>query len=696
MRIDKIILYNFGSYVGENIFDTKMNEERNIILVGGKNGAGKTTLFTAMRLCLYGHMSFGYQNINSYYNRSVTKLINSNAKMKKPTPASVTMTIALNNGQELDFYKLHRSWILSDVLTETFSVEKNGELMGDEEIADFEKYLLSLIPPELFNLYFFDGEKIADFFMDEGGNSRIKEAFLTLCGYDTFDIMKRNFKRINNSGDSVSVAYDKYDELKANYDSIKDACVETEAELQEYKEKIENCTADIAALEKAYINSGGISEEEWNDKLLSLKEEEKRREQLNALLKKWANDVIPFIMIRDQIVAVKDQIEKENRDFKCKSFCEIIDSEIALDVLKSKATIDELKKAVLSHFGSGLEAILDLSTEQSTALLIIINDVLSFEMENISKYKKIIKRSINRTAKLRQELENSSISEVKSYMEKRANLFEEKSYLFDLQLTIEQKLSVQKDNLIVAEGEMSKAKTDLELELKKASINNISTKAIVMLDELQRVVYRNKIKEVEDFFKKEIKTLMRKTSFIDDIHIDESFNIHIYRNESFGSAKIVDLLMTNSEEQVIAMLGSSAVDLIKKASSANKLKDAITYFADSPIEIMLPVELDKGRFSNGEKQIFIMALYHSLIRLCKHEIPFIIDTPFARIDTEHRNNISKYFFSKLNGQVFILSTNEEIDSDHVRIMKDRICATYMLENIDNKQTTIVSNTYFED
>lgn len=696
MRIDKIILYNFGSYAGENIFDTKMNEERNIILVGGKNGAGKTTLFTAMRLCLYGHMSFGYQNINSYYNRAVTKLINSNAKMKKPTPASVTMTIALNNGQELDFYKLRRSWILSDVLTETFSVEKNGELMGDEEIADFEKYLLSLIPPELFNLYFFDGEKIADFFMDEGGNSRIKDAFLTLCGYDTFDIMKRNFKRINSSGDSVSVAYDRYDALKIEYDSIKDACAETEAELQECKEKIENCTADIAALEKAYTNSGGISEEEWNDKLLSLKEEEKRREHLNALLKKWANDVIPFIMIRDQIVAVKDQIEKENRDFKCKSFCEIIDSEIALDVLKSKTTVDELKKAVISHFGSGLEAILDLSTEQSTALLIIINDVLSFEMENISKYKKIIKRSINRTAKLRQELENSSISEVKNYMEKRAGLFEEKSYLFDLQLTIEQKLAMQKEKLIVVEAEMGKAKVDLEQELKKASINNISTKAIVMLDELQRIIYRNKIKEVEDFFKKEIKTLMRKTSFIDDIHIDDNFNIHIYRNEVFSSKKIVDFLKTNSEEQATAMLGSSAVDMIKKVSNANQLKDAVTYFEASTTEIMLSIELDKGRFSNGEKQIFIMALYHSLIHLCKHEIPFIIDTPFARIDTEHRNNISKYFFSKLNGQVFILSTNEEIDSDHVRIMKDRICATYMLENIDNKQTTIVSNTYFED
>ena len=696
MRINKIVLYNFGSYVGENTFDTKMNEDRNIILVGGKNGAGKTTLFTAMRLCLYGHMSFGYQNINSYYNRSVTKLINSNAKMKKPTPASVTMQIALNNGQELDYYELCRSWILSDNLSETFTVTKNGEVMSDEEIADFEKYLLSLIPPELFNLYFFDGEKIADFFMDEGGNSRIKDAFLTLCGYDTFDIMKRNFKRINNSGDSVSVAYEKYEELKAEFDSIKDSCLETEIELQECKAQIEDCAAEISALEKAYSNSGGISEEEWNNKVLALKEEEKRREQLNALLKKWANDVIPFLMIRDKIIAVKSQIEKENQDFKCKSFCEIIDSDVVSGVLKSKTTIEELKNVVQSYFGSGEEQILDLSTEQSTALLIIINDVLSFEMDNIAKYKRAIKRSISKTTKLRQELENSSISEVKNYMQQRAKLFEKKSSLYDLQLSLEQKLAAKREIFAVAESEMIKAKTELESELKKASINNISARAIVMLDDLQKILYRKKIKDVEKFFKKEIKTLMRKTSFIDDISIDESFNIQIYRNEVFSSAKIVDMLVTNSEEQIIHMIGKSAVEAIKKTAKTTVLQVAIDYFKKNSDEITVPVELDKGRFSNGEKQIFIMALYHSLIQLCKHEIPFIIDTPFARIDTEHRNNISKYFFSKLNGQVFILSTNEEIDSDHVKIMKDKICATYMLENVDNKQTTIVNNTYFED
>ena len=82
--------------------------------------------------------------------------------------------------------------------------------------------------------------------------------------------MKRNFKRINNSGDSVSVAYEKYEELKAEFDSIKDSCLETEIEPQECKAQIEDCAAEISALEKAYSNSGGISEEEWNNVTLEV------------------------------------------------------------------------------------------------------------------------------------------------------------------------------------------------------------------------------------------------------------------------------------------------------------------------------------------------------------------------------------------------------------------------------------------
>ena len=217
-----------------------------------------------------------------------------------------------------------------------------------------------------------------------------------------------------------------------------------------------------------------------------------------------------------------------------------------------------------------------------------------------------------------------------------------------------------------------------------------------MLDKLQEILYIKQIKKVETFFRKEINILMRKANFIDDIYIDNNFNTHIYRTEKVLYKKLIDSLRTNTEEQMISVFGLKAIEHLKLLSKTKSFKDMVEFYENTQIEsVELPIEIDKSSLSNGEKQIFIMALYHSLVSLCTHELPFIIDTPFARIDTEHRQNISKHFFSKLNGQVFILSTNEEINSSHVKILNEKIASTYMLENTDNKRTTVIGNSYFE-
>jgi DNA sulfur modification protein DndD len=175
----------------------------------------------------------------------------------------------------LDQYILTRQWVLDDSITESFSIDKNGVSLEREEVADFEKYLLSLIPPELFNLYFFDGEKIADFFLDEGSNTRIKEAFLTLCGYDTFDIMRKNFKRICASGNSQKeTLLSAYIAARESDATEKDNLDKAKQKLSECITAIENCDYEITALERDYSNKGGITEEEWNQKLVLLKEEE--------------------------------------------------------------------------------------------------------------------------------------------------------------------------------------------------------------------------------------------------------------------------------------------------------------------------------------------------------------------------------------------------------------------------------------
>lgn len=694
MRIDRIVLHNFGSYEGENIFDTNSDSGKNIILIGGKNGAGKTTLFTAMRVCLYGYMSMGYKNKNAFYIRAITKMINNAAKLSKPTVAFVKMRIALSNGSSLDFYDLTRSWNLDESLSETFSVSKNDIVLNSAEIADFEKYLLSIIPPELFNLYFFDGEKIADFFMTEGSNTRIKEAFLTLCGYDTFDIMRRNFKRISAGSTSSAAAVEAYWNAKHAAEEEDHRYQDLLAQMDACADELTSCEAEIDTLEKHYAQSGGITQEAWNEKILAIKDEEKKREVWNAVLRKWANEIVPFLMIREQIEALQTQISAENDQKKYQNFCELLD--VPEMEFMPRESVDRMKAIAFSRFGGETAPLLDLSFEQCLKLSIQINDILEFDIDKIDKYRKSIKRSIDYAATLRQELDQSSVASVQEYMQKKAELYEHKSRLLNERVTLEQAASKQREILLQSRMELARVQSKLEADLKKASISDISARAILMLDRLQSVLYRQQIAKVEEHFRKEIRTLMRKTRFIDDIKIDDNFNIYLYRREMVPRMVLIEALTSNSEEQLKSLIGQDAVVQLQGVAGTTSTEGLLRYcheLADEAIE--LPIRIDQASLSNGEKQIFIMALYHSLVRLGRHEIPFIIDTPFARIDTEHRHNISRFFFSELNGQVFILSTNEEINSDHVRILEDKIAATYMLENTDNKKTVVVQDTYFE-
>ena len=650
MRINKIELNNFGSFEGVTIFNSNSNLKRNIILIGGKNGTGKTTLFSAIRICIYGYRVYGYQAVNSFYNKNIIKSINDTAKTKKPMNAYVAVELSFNNGQECDVYNLKRNWIMEDEysLQETLFVRKNGVALSEDEINDFENYILHVIPPELFNLYFFDGEKIADFFLDDGGNIRVKNAFLTLCGYDTFEIMRKNFKRTRSTYSNCSNGLEEYLKIKQKVTDMEN-CMENKLhELKSCVLEEEKIEAEILALDHEYSKSGGVTHDEWNTKLNLVRREELYREEQNAWLKRMANETIPFIILKDQMLALKQQIENEDRTEKLKNFGDQLDSEsikgLILDILKPDIIdfnivkfVDKLKNRVYKD-NQYATPILCLSQDQKSEVLYALNHILTFNISSIEKSKNNIKLSISKSQKIRADIEKCSIEAVNTYVKEKNQLLAKKETLIRQKAGYEELIRTMEIELIKDKEVLRKSQKAYELELKEDSIKDISGRSILFLDVLQSELYRTQIQQVEEAFRREINSLMRKNNFIDYIIIDDDFNVKIFRNDK---------------------------------------------------------EIDKDTLSNGEKQIFIMALYKSLIQLCNHEVPFIIDTPFARIDTEHRRNIAKYFFRGLKGQVFILSTNEEIESEHINILDDKILAKYILENNDNQRTTVIENAFFE-
>lgn len=217
--------------------------------------------------------------------------------------------------------------------------------------------------------------------------------------------------------------------------------------------------------------------------------------------------------------------------------------------------------------------------------------------------------------------------------------------------------------------------------LKKQSINDISARALLAFNELQHTLYDKSIRMVEEGFRECFSSLINKSDLIDGIHIDGHLNVLPYKYKAFKAEEIRRIIGKNGVEYLIAQIGLYAYEVLQEKLIAGQA------------EFELPVEV-KQQLSAGEKQIFIMALYHGLSRLNKINVPYIVDTPFARIDKEHRSKILTQFFTKLNGQILILSTDEEIVGDYQDMVSDITSDTYVLKHTSDGSTKILADTYF--
>ena len=278
-------------------------------------------------------------------------------------------------------------------------------------------------------------------------------------------------------------------------------------------------------------------------------------------------------------------------------------------------------------------------------------------------------------------MEKSSIDNYDEYLQKKSELNELKARYTVKLLEIEKEIQRLKSDKAVTASRLAKAKANYEAILKKRSINDISARALLAFDELQDVLYAKSIKAVEQQFQIHFSSLINKSDLIDGIHIDDSLNVLPFKNKKFNANDIRKTLNTNGEEYIIAQIGFHAFEILKEKLQGNES------------EFELPVEV-KQQLSAGEKQIFVMALYQALSHLNKINVPYIIDTPFARIDKEHRSNILEHFFKELKGQIIILSTDEEIVSNYMDVVSDVISNTFVLNHTALGNTEILSGTYF--
>ncbi len=711
MKIQKLRLCNFSSYEGENQFDFTTDDNKTIILIGGQNGAGKTSLFTAIKVALYGPLAFGYTGMNAHYVKKIKELINTKAFQNDVLQAGVTIDLAIKQEREIKVYSITRSWTTNGKkIEETYLVESDGRVLKPTERTYFENYLHTILPPDLFDFFLFDGEEVGTIFASERYHTYVRNAMLTLCGLDIFSVIGKFCSSFVDKTDS-----EENQKIIVQYVHCQNEIEQCVNEVSSAKEAIADCVqemeqlaSEVEACENIFLRAGGISDKTMQKLKAEEAEKDKKRSEFSAKIKSFVEHEMPFYIIRDMIPAVEKQIAYEEKFSIYEYVKYMIPPSFLADVMQDQVpdkevVSEKLYQAILDKIKPGdvqseEDMILDLSKDEA--------GLVSAVMESIS--------SVDRDALIQMIRTRAAYTKdiIAIHQKLRDTLTEEDARRYRLQMDTAkariQNLQIDKETL---EKQLQSSEAELgalkqqEEQLYQQIVANAQNQRVY---ELTSGIYRitkhlitQKTKticeQLAEYTLEHLNHIYRKDNLISEIDVEPDFKFHLYQKQDYTLTELQSLLLNVGSKGFLQQIGDKSIAILCEhfqVHDGNELIGEIKAAYSFDGVFHLYKKLDLNRLSKGERQIFILSLYWAMIRISGKEIPFIIDTPYARIDANHREEISRKFFPSISRQVIILSTDEEITQEYYEILKPDIAKEYLLRNDQAENRTTVENRYF--
>lgn len=711
MKINKVVLYNFNSYEGFNEFDfSSKSEKKNIALIGGKNGAGKTSLFSAIKIALYGPLSFGYVGVNPVYISKIKDCINSESFQNDIVESWVQLSISLMIEREVREYEITRKWnYTKQKLEEHYFVKTDGNILDEQELSYFQNYLQGVLPPDLFKFFLFDGEEVGSIFSTSAYNTYIKNAVYKLCGLDTFEIIRKYTTGYAGkaAGADEEVAHEEYEQLRTQVEELEQSSLELEAKTQEYEQDLERIETELIEVETAFKKAGGISETERQKLLQELSEEERAKTESLTKIKLFVEGLMPFFILRDFTADVSKQLELEEQSNIYGYILQKLDKTELEEVLASKQDVNDetvntlmeflTKKFKPKGFKEGSKPLHDLSKEDIGHVNAMISGVESFDVDAMVELIQKRKNALDRTMEINRILKSAMADEdARKYKEKENSLLKEKEeatkglYETKMQLTeIKDRVAnvtQQRDHAL--QMLKSNAQNRHVFELSSGIANMMSS---VLVDKTESIK-----RKLEELIVEKLTKIYRKNNLITHIEVDDDFQFNLYQDARYSATELLHLVKNLGKEAFFVEIGQKGMQQLLDQCEANSLAEIQVFLEsyDARKKLDLYKRIDISRLSKGERQIFILSLYWAIIELSGQDIPFVIDTPYARIDANHRKEISQKFFPNISKQVIILSTDEEINEEYYALLKPYISKEYLLLNDESQNKTSVEKRYF--
>ncbi|MBC8501893.1 MAG: DNA sulfur modification protein DndD [Nitrosopumilus sp.] len=753
MIINKIFITDFGVYGGVNEFDFKTSPEKTIILCGGKNGAGKTTLFESMMLCFYGK-DFDDAGLEKQYDKKILRSFHSNLDTHSVSSScSISIEFEIAYDGKIQEYKITRTWQNNDgKVDEDLSIQKSDsqsntfkeldvsiparknrhtearfEEIDSIEKSEWQQFINQLIPRGIAKLFFFDGEKIQSI-ADEGNeNKYIQSSFDTLLGLDLVTqlqkdigfVLYRDAKKKKENEKRTEIKNDTMTQEKLKLEMLKKELIEfaelrngyenyrkihnKPQHLENYESMIRFATNEMRDREfngselqsllflqdilKEKLKTLELNIAEKNNSIKSThdefllaterfekiggnyyeknKEMEKNESEMTskiAVTEKQISDLcageLPFCLVPEQLDEVKKQIQSDQKVILLNYEKEIFEknNETISSALQSKSFLPDISMDVKKLINSELvkflkeeldekstsEILFNLSSMQMEKILTLIENSKELTIQTIEKLTNsyaIQKRALEKFAvvgKIKPEIE-----EIKSIMSERDSFRDQER---DLKVKLEQLESDLAQNNSRLKMLNSKIRTSLDRQNSSEKLSSSDTMAqsvLEVLDDYSQSLRNDKISLLESNVLRGLDILLHKKDFIKKVTIDkESFAVKLYNGNG----------------------------------------DEIT----------------KNMLSKGELQIYATALVWGLAKTSGRPLPFMIDTPLARLDVDHRSTVVESFFPETSQQTIILSTDSEIDLHYYSKLKPYISKSYTITFDSSKGKTKIHEGYFFD
>ena len=657
MKFDYIKLTNYRQYRRANVDLSHITEDKNFVIIIGTTGAGKTNFLNAITWCLYG-IEYNIRDKNK-----ALPLINLTTfgEMNEGDISEVSVEIQMQDDENkkilmrrtLAFKKVDGKPVVIPNYRSKAPDKSTFVLLRpigrDMKPVDSPEFVLnSMIPQSIEEYFFFDGERLNEYFTDTPTVSlqKIREAVFKISQIDLLsNLITHLSKRKDDRLRILSKSSPKAKQVQESLDMWKKSKETQIEELNRLRPNRDKTKKKIKEFSDHLKKSKVVNVRQLEQERLELIEDVKRLgERIEGLEKQKLQFLVestPWICLKDPLSSLYELIKQRDEAGKIppeyeKGFIErLLRDEKCIcgtDLKKHSKCKQRLKTVLDEH--DVLDQLSVFLIKLGGSMNRIQSDLKKFDDkrieygQNIRSFEVERKKNSERIKEIAETIKGVDVEQVRYWQNKLQEWSKEKEKI-DQQITIKEYQLKEYDKRIsvlerTLEKELRKEDKSRQLELSY----EFSKEALDVAQGIKSEIMIEIKEEIEEKTREQFFSLIWKSSDYKDVKISNQYDVSVIHRSGLEGL---------------------------------------------------------GTLSHGEGAVLALSFMAALNNVSGFNVPIVIDTPLGRIAGVPRKKIARNLPRYLPGkQVTMLVTDTEYTDEVKALLSKRVGITYQIDFIETE------------